>query len=139
MTRLILDASMALAWIFERQNKEEAARAEKVLTMIVDIETIVPTLWHIELINALLIGERRKVVTKAQIIDYLNRLEKLPILTDENALANRREVVTDLAREHALTAYDAIYLDLALRSNALLATFDTKLAKAMHKAGGSLI
>ncbi len=139
MTRLVLDASMALAWIFERQNKEEAARAEKVLTMIADIETIVPTLWHIELINALLIGERRKVVTEAQMIDYLNRLEKLPILTDENTLPNRREMVMDLAREHALTAYDAVYLDLALRSNAVLATFDTKLAKAMYKAGGSLI
>ena len=32
--------------------------------------------------------------------------------------------------------YDATYMDLALRANAELATFDVKLANAMRKAGG---
>ncbi len=43
-----------------------------------------------------------------------------------------------LAREHGLTSYDASYLDLALRTGAVLATFDTKLATAMKSAGGKL-
>jgi predicted nucleic acid-binding protein len=43
-----------------------------------------------------------------------------------------------LAREHGLTAYDATYLDLALRKNAVLATFDGKLAEAMRRAGGKV-
>lgn len=136
--KLVLDASMALAWVFERQNKEEAQCAEKALTAITDFEAIVPALWHIEIANALLVGERRKVISEAQVIDYLNRLSKLPILTDDVAPANRRELVMGLAREHELTAYDAIYLDLALRTNAALATFDNKLAKAMHRAGGKI-
>jgi predicted nucleic acid-binding protein len=136
--KLVLDASLALGWIFERSNKEEALRAEKALIAITDCETIVPTLWHIEIANALLVGERRKVISEAQVIDYLNRLSKLPINTDEVIFAYRRELVVSLAREHELTAYDATYLDLALRTNATLATFDMKLAKAMHQAGGEI-
>lgn len=43
-----------------------------------------------------------------------------------------------LARHHELSAYDATYLDLALRSGAALATFDRKLADAMREAGGAV-
>jgi predicted nucleic acid-binding protein len=136
--KLVLDASMALAWIFERQNKEEAKSAENALTAITDFSTIVPALWHIEIANALLVGERRKVISEAQVIDYLNRLSKLPILTDDVSPASRRELVMGLAREHALTAYDATYLDLALRTDAMLATFDKELTKAMQGAGGKI-
>lgn len=136
--KLVLDASMALAWLFERQNKEEAQCAENALIAVTDCETIVPTLWHIEIANALLVGERRKVISEAQVIDYLNRLSKLPILTDDVAPANRRELVMGLAREYELTAYDATYLDLALRANAMLATFDKKLTQAMSQAGGKI-
>jgi predicted nucleic acid-binding protein len=41
-----------------------------------------------------------------------------------------------LARQHGLSAYDATYLELALRKGAVLATFDRKLADAMQNAGG---
>ncbi|WP_233472371.1 type II toxin-antitoxin system VapC family toxin [Cupriavidus respiraculi] len=43
-----------------------------------------------------------------------------------------------MAREHSLTAYDATYLDLALRNGAVLATLDKALARAMHHAGGTV-
>lgn len=134
--KFVIDASMTLAWLFERQKKEEALCADHVLLAMTEIETWVPPLWHIEITNALLVGERRKVVTEAQVIDYLNRLSGLPINTDNATPENRRDAVMALAREHGLTAYDATYLDLALRMNAVLATFDSKLADAMLKAGG---
>lgn len=136
--KLVLDASMALAWLFERKNTEEADRATRVLSAVSAAEIIVPTLWHTEVINALLVGERRQVVTEAQVTDYLNRLAKLPIATDPPILENRDILVMAFAREHDLTAYDATYLELALRTNAVLATFDVQLAKAMHRAGGNL-
>jgi predicted nucleic acid-binding protein len=41
-----------------------------------------------------------------------------------------------LAREYSLTAYDATYLDLALRLNARLASFDRALLVANKRAGG---
>lgn len=136
--RLVLDASMALAWIFERSNAKEAASANRVLSLLSDAETVVPALWHTEITNALLVAERRKIVTEAQVLDYLNRLSNLPIMIDSLMIANRRDLIMVLAREYGLTTYDATYLDLALRSNAILATFDNLLANAMHKAGGEV-
>lgn len=136
--RMVVDASVALAWLFERNNKEEADCANQVLLVLADVEATVPSLWHIEITNALLVAERRKVVTEAQVMDYLNRLSKLPINTDDKTPESCRDIVIALAREHALTACDATYLELALRTNATLATFDRKLANAMHGAGGVL-
>ena len=78
------------------------------------------------------------MVTEAQVIDYLNRLSALPIVTDNATVVSRRDWVMALAREHQLTAYDAVYLDLALRTNAVLATFDIQLANAMRSAGGTV-
>ncbi|AMP02588.1 PIN domain protein [Collimonas pratensis] len=97
---------------------------------------IVPALWHIEIANALLTGERRKIITEAQAFDYLARLARLPIVVDNVLLATRHEQIMALARAYKLSAYDATYLELALRTGAALATFDGKLAAAMQGAGG---
>jgi predicted nucleic acid-binding protein len=43
--------------------------------------------------------------------------------------------VVPLAREHKLSAYDAAYLDLAIREGAPLATLDNGLRKAAKAAG----
>ncbi len=136
--KLVLDASMTLAWIFKRTKIEEINCADQALSAIKQSIALVPSLWHTEIANALLVGERRNIITEAQIIDYLNRLSRLPIITDDTSVANRRDQVIALAREHKLSAYDATYLDLALRMNAQLATFDAKLAEAMRRAGGKI-
>ena len=133
---LVLDASIALAWLFERADQIQAECADKVLSALTSYEVVVPPLWHVETANALLVAERRKVVTEAQVADFVSKLGSLPITTDSAAPAERREVVMALAREHRLTAYDATYLDLALRNGAALATFDGALASAMRNAGG---
>jgi predicted nucleic acid-binding protein len=71
-------------------------------------------------------------------MDYFNRLSMLPISTDSSESAKRRDIIIALTRQHELTAYDATYLDLALRYDAQLATFDTQLANAMRRAGGKV-
>jgi predicted nucleic acid-binding protein len=43
-----------------------------------------------------------------------------------------------LARDHGLTAYDASYLDLALRTGSVLATRDAELQRAAPQAGVTL-
>jgi predicted nucleic acid-binding protein len=134
--KMVIDASMALAWIFERVKPEEAACADRALGEVTRMEMIVPFLWHTEIANALLVGERRKVVSEAQVIDYLARLDSLPIMEDEALPAARRDHVMALARQQGLSAYDATYLELALRKGAMLATFDGKLAKVMRNVGG---
>jgi predicted nucleic acid-binding protein len=134
--RLVVDASMALAWLFERANAREAACAERGLLALAEAESWVPPLWHTEILNALLKGERCRVVSEATVLDYLNKLSRLPLATDDIAPSSRRDSVLALAREHHLTAYDATYLELALRRDAQLATFDGALAQAMRQTGG---
>ncbi len=133
---LVLDASMALAWLFQRVVPAQIDCADRALSALTSYEVLVPALWHVETANALLVAERRNVVTQAQVSDFVARLGRLPITTDAAAPGERREVVMGLAREHRLTAYDATYLDLALRNGAVLATFDVALADAMRNAGG---
>lgn len=132
---LVLDASMALAWIFERVDPQESALADQLLEAMIGLEVLVPVLWHTEVANALLVGERRDVVSEAQVIDYLHRLSRLPIETDAVTVASRRDVVMALGREHRLSAYDAAYLELALRTGSVLASFDAKLVEAARRAG----
>jgi predicted nucleic acid-binding protein len=134
---LVLDASAALAWIFERTDPGEAALADQLLGDIANQPVRVPSLWHLEVANALLIAERRGIAKEAQAIDYLQRLSDLPITTDDAEVSRRQEIIMALGRQFQLTAHDASYLELALRTGSTLATFDKKLAAAMQTAGGA--
>jgi predicted nucleic acid-binding protein len=131
----VLDASAALAWVFERSNPDEAARALAHLEKLAVEEAIVPELWHLEVANALVVAQRREVISTARAHGFLARLGALPIQTHSATFADRRERLFDLGREHGLSAYDATYLDLALQTGAALATFDRRLADAADKAG----
>ncbi len=135
MRGFVLDASMALAWIFEREAKAEQARAGRVLRQLADAPASVPAHWHSEVINAIVVGERRKIVTPAQAADYLARLADLDIVADEAAGWGRADAVLATARQYGLTAYDAAYLELALRTGMPLASFDKALLKAAVSAG----
>ena len=135
---LVLDASMTLAWIFERADPQERALADRLLENMTGQEALVPVLWHTEVANALLVAERRGVVSEAQVIDYLHRLSRLPIVTDDLGVSTRQGFVMALGREHRLSAYDATYLDLALRTGSQLASFDAKLVAAARAAGGAI-
>ncbi len=132
----VLDASMALAWLFPRQDAAEAALAEQALDELDFEEFLVPTIWYGEVANAILCGERKGLVTASQTAAFLAELDSADIETETDSPKFRQSVVLALARSHGLTAYDAMYLELALRRGAPLATFDQKLAEAARKAGG---
>jgi len=135
---LVLDASAALAWIFERSDPAEVALADRLLDGIATQPVLVPSLWHIEVANALLVAERRGVAKEAHVVDYLQRLSQLPIITDDAEISRRQEIIMALGRQFQLSAYDATYLELAMRTGSTLATFDAKLADAMQRAGGQI-
>jgi predicted nucleic acid-binding protein len=132
---LVLDASAALAWIFERVDPAEAEHASFVLATLADRQAIVPDLWHVEVVNALVTAQRRRVVSVSKATDFLSRLDGLPIETDAAPVSERKPQIFALAREYAFTAYDATYLDLALRTGAALVSFDRRLTQAQTKAG----
>jgi len=72
---------------------------------------------------------RRGRITEAAVYISLERLATIPL---RNAGASDAVTVTRLAIRHGLSAYDAAYLDLALRQHLPLATLDKNLAIAAH-------
>ena len=132
----VLDASMALAWLFPRKDAAEVALAEQALDELDYEEFLVPSIWYGEVANAILRGERKGLVTASQTAAFLAELDLADIETEADSPKLRQSVVLALARVHSLTAYDATYLELALRRGAPLATFDQKLAEATREAGG---
>jgi predicted nucleic acid-binding protein len=131
---IVLDASMALAWHFGRQDPLEDSLASKCLVEIGVHSALVPALWFSEISNGVLIGERRRVATEAQTHAYLEALSRLALSVDAPSQGTFQPAILALARVHNLTAYDATYLELAVRRASALATFDRKLAEACRKA-----
>jgi len=134
----VLDASMTLVWIFPRHDPAEAKLADQALDELDHEEFAVPAIWYGEVANALLRGERKGLVTLSQTTAFLAEFDLANIEAETDSPRLRQSVVMALARSHGLTAYDAMYLELALRRGAPLATFDKRLAEAIRKAGGQV-
>jgi predicted nucleic acid-binding protein len=132
---LVLDASMALAWCITRNNPSEAAIAQDALNFVRLNSVHVPALWYAEVANALLVFERAKRLSAQDSTNFLRDLETLWTAEDPTSAARNQPRVLAEARRYSLTAYDSTYLELALRKNATLATFDHELAEACRKAG----
>jgi predicted nucleic acid-binding protein len=134
----VIDASMALAWVFERQQPRDAERADRLLEACGVAPWWVPGLWHLEVGNALLVAERRQVISEAQSDLFLSRLSSLPIDTDAHPPLECQPRVVALARSHGLSSYGASYLELAHRLGARLASFDRQLNQAATELGIAL-
>jgi len=132
---LVLDASMALAWLLERKDRGEAALAGQALDAVRATGALVPALWYSEVANALLLAERQRVITAQASASYLSGLSFWEIVQDPVPPAMSQTQSIQLGRVYNLTAYDATYLELAMRRGAALATFDRKLAEAARAAG----
>jgi predicted nucleic acid-binding protein len=131
----VLDNSIVMAWSFEDETDEYA---EAVLDRLASNHAVVPALWPLEIANALLMGERRKRSTEAETIKWTAILRSLPIVIDGETNAHAWSDTLSLARGHNLTAYDAAYLELAIRRGLPLATMDGKLKLAAESVGVAL-
>ena len=127
---------MALAWQFKRVDPAEALLAVRALQELDSAQACVPAIWYTEVASGVLRGERQGAIRPDQSAYYLNELAQADIVTDEQSPRARQSAVLALARTYGLTAYDAAYLELSLRSGNELATFDRQLAEAVRKAGG---
>lgn len=137
MSRFVVDASVVLTWCFPDEN---SALAHKVARMFKEGDSaIAPSFWPHEVLNALLVGEKRKRISGDLIGTFLTDLATLPIVLQELQADAVFDRIQSLSREHGLTTYDAAYLDLA-QTNALpLATLDEDLIRACARTGVELI
>lgn len=132
---LVLDSSVAIAWCFPDERDDYS---QSVLDALASVPAFVTDLWHLEVANALLVGERRKRSTQAETVAWLGFLADLPITVDEETRARAFNDITSLAREQGLSAYDAASLELAMRRGLPLATLDEELKAAAEAVGVAL-
>ena len=136
MTEVVIDASVALAWCFRDERTEATA------TLLERVQTdaaAVPSLWHLEVANVLALAERRGRITPAESTELIALLETLEIVVDDETPSRALGRVLDLAREERLTAYDAAYLELAMRLGLPLASKDADLCDAAERLGVSVL
>lgn len=129
---LVMDASVTLAWAFE---DETDPYSEAVLESLVEVEALVPAIWALEVGNALVVAERRRRSTQAATVQFLDLLWQLPISVAPDRPEQILSEILALAREQRLSAYDAAYLQLAMRRGLPLATNDATLRQAAARAG----
>lgn len=137
MKRFVLDCSVTAAWFFEDEFNKYT-RSVRDLLLDEGTVALVPAIWSAEISNVLFQSERRQRITTEKVNQALQMLSKLPIETDYLSVNNMGHVLR-LCRDYTLTSYDALYLELALRTNAPLATLDKKLKTSAKAAGIAVV
>lgn len=135
MINFVLDCSMTMAWCFE---DERTSYTEQVLESLSQDFAIVPALWSYEVANTLLVAERKQRISPADSTHFLDLLSKLSITVLEKNHHSFKETLMNLARNYHLSAYDAVYLNLAMSQGLALATLDYDLQKACKNVGVKL-
>lgn len=130
----VLDNSVTMRWFFGDGSTRDMAYAGRVLDAMKADEAVVPGLWGLEVANVLARAEAAGLVTEARSEAFVGMLHKLDIAVDPSTPTHALATTLQLARRLKLSAYDAAYLELALRTGLPLATLDEKLLKAAHKS-----
>ncbi len=131
----VLDTSVTMRWFFGDGKPQDLVYAAKVLDAMKDADALVPVTWGLEVANVIAKAEAKGLVTEARSGAFLEMLEGAEIEVDAATFAHALSDTLQLARRYKLSAYDASYLELALRSGMPLATLDEDLQKAARKAG----
>ncbi len=133
---IVVDASVALAWIYP---DERDAIAERALDTVVESGGVVPTVWHLEVANSLVQSMRRGRVSASERDLALADLSRLDIEIDSETSRQAWNATLALAEQFSLTVYDAAYLELAHRRRLPLASLDRELRAAAGEVGVDLI
>ena len=131
----VLDNSVAMLWLLPESNPAGIDYASAALDALKVSQAFVPSLWVLEASNVIAKVEGKGVVTEAQAQMFIALLGRLNIVTDQATAAHALGDTLNIARRYKLSAYDAAYLELALRTGLPLATLDADLAKAAATAG----
>jgi len=133
VTLCVLDASVALAWSFK---DEVSPYATFIVRSAKSSRAVAPVIWPLEVNNALISAVRRERIDELVANRIRDTLDRLPVDIDsEIAVASLGQRILRLGIEHGLSAYDASYLELAMRRGLPLATQDERLLRAAGAVG----
>lgn len=124
----VLDCSVAISWCLEDENSNYANAVLK--TISEEYQALVPAFFWSEITNVMWVAEQRSRNTREQTNSAIAMLQALPIIIDSKPVNETITATLNLARQYNLAAYDAAYLELAVREGLILATIDEKLANA---------
>ena len=126
----VIDASVTMPWFFD----DEATPFTESLLDAMGAQTWwAPALWVLECTNVLQSAQRRQRLGAARRAEIAAELATLAVRVDPTV---PDFVALDrLAATHGLSAYDAAYLELALRRSLTLVTLDARLIGAARDLG----
>ena len=123
----VVDNSIVMSWCFMDEANQYA---DAVLDSLSEATALVPSIWPLEVINVLLVAERRVRISEADSMRFTTLLSQLPIVVEFERPEQIMKDILALARVKELSSYDASYLDLAMRKGLPLATLDKRLKEA---------
>jgi len=126
----VADCSVTIAWFIAGQANE---LTEALLDRATTENVHVPFVWRAEFAATLLTLSHNRRIQPRRVPAILDEIERLDLLDDATPPTVRS--LMDLARRNALSAYDASYLELALRLRLPLAARDAPLRRAAQRAG----
>ena len=132
----VVDSSVALSWCFD-DARTPATRA--LLERIGETGASAPQHWPAEVLNGLMMAERRQRIGSDQRRRLADFLRDLPIVLDAETVDQVWSAAQTLAERFRLTVHDAIYLEQARRRQLPLATLDRALRAAASSLGVSVL
>lgn len=127
MAHYVIDASLALKWIWTEEDTDHARRYVRG-ALEGEMRLSVPSLFWYELTNALRFGSHRK--TNASLSENpWELIRAVPIDTLE-FVSEAFPIITELAARQNITVYDEAYVFLAQSLKVPLITSDKKLVES---------
>jgi len=120
---LVVDSSFIMSGILPDEENRDS-NLEK-------YSIYVPAIFYLECTNVLNSALKRRRIGEQDFQEYLQVLGNLPFIVDKfSATPECIHIINRLCHQFDLTSYDACYLELALRLEGALGTFDKKLYAA---------
>lgn len=137
-TTVVIDNSVVMRWFHPMGSAADISYADTVLDAMGagTLSPVAPVIFLMEFPDVLHELDRRGEL-QGSIESALIHWDNLAfnIMGFEKSASLYMHELSALSRDHRLTAYDAAYLELALRESCPLLTLDKALIKASKKAG----
>jgi predicted nucleic acid-binding protein len=132
----VVDASVTMGWCFD---DDPTGYAVSILERLGSEDAIVPDIWALEVVNSLLVAERAKQFDLQRSAYFTRQLEMLPVSVVESRTEDIFHSIATLAREQAISSYDASYVWLAAQHGLAVATLDGGMRGACQRLGVKIL
>jgi predicted nucleic acid-binding protein len=136
VSAFVLDASVTLSWCYKTALNESSA---KVFEATAAGKAIVPAIWSYEVTNFMATAIRTRRMNENERNEFIGWLIVQPISVERSLLPRLLRATLAIADRFGLSGYDAAYIELAIREQLPLATFDQGLRRAAEKGDVPLL